>query len=107
MGGFFFPNLLLRKRIERLSFLILKYTIVFSSSHDSTNLYFDPIFLRNRFHFDLQMIFAGAVVQLHVTCGDHCFARFSSKNMIIFFYGKEEPSKICSDLNEWRLSLVG
>ena len=69
-------------------------------------LYFDPIFLRNRFHFDLQMIFAGAVVQLHVTCGDHCFAWFSSKNMIIFFYGKEEPSKICSDLNEWRLSSV-
>ena len=32
-----FPNLLLRKRIERLSFLILKYTIVFSSSHDSTS----------------------------------------------------------------------
>ena len=30
-----FPNLLLQKHIEKLSFLILEYTIVFSPSHDS------------------------------------------------------------------------
>ena len=53
------------------------------------------------------------VVQLHLTCRDHCFAWFSSakfissKNMIIFLYGIEEPSKMCPDLNEWRLSSVG
>ena len=79
-----FPNLLLRKHIKRLSFW-----------------------------FCTKLIFAGAVVQLHLTCRDHCFAWFSSakfissKNMIIFLYGIEEPSKMCPDLNEWRLSSVG
>ena len=79
-----FPNLLLRKHIERLSFW-----------------------------FCTKLIFEGAVVQLHLTCRDHCFAWFSSakfissKNMIIFLYGIEEPSKMCPDLNEWRLSSVG
>ena len=79
-----FPNLLLRKHIERLSFW-----------------------------FCTKLIFAGAVVQLHLTCRDHCFAWFSSakfissKNMIIFLYGIEEPSKMCPDLNKWRLSSVG
>ena len=66
-----------------------------------------------RWKSSTKLIFAGAVVQLHLTCRDHCFAWFSSakfissKNMIIFLYGKEEPSKMCPDLNEWRLSSVG
>ena len=113
------------KTYRKVIFLILEYTIVFSSSHDSESscdilscilILFSweiSFILTCRWKSSTKLIFAGAVVQLHLTYRDHCFAWFSSakfissKNMIIFLYGKEEPSKMCPDLNKWCLSSVG
>ena len=100
-------------------FLILEYVIEVSSSHSKrscdilSTLLWILILLTCRWKSSTKLIFAGAVVQLHLTCKDHCFAWFSSakfissKNMIISLYGIEEPSKMCPDLNEWRLSSLG
>ena len=98
------------------SFLILEYIIEVSSSKDSKSSYdilstlLRILFLFSqeisfiltcRWKSSTKLIFEGAIVQLHLACRDHCFARFSSTKfislqiMIWFLHGKEEPSKMC------------
>ena len=104
------------KIYKSLSFLILEYIIEVSSSKDSKSSYdilstllcilflFSQeisFILTCRWKSSTKLIFEGAIVQLHLACRDHCFARFSSTKfislqiMIRFFHGNEEPSKMC------------